>query len=132
MQRNAERLQQGTQCEMVVLVACEVGQVENDHEMDTTLVQTAEREQLLELAAVCGLGTFAFLVKAFENVIVLSAAVLLARTELCGQAEILGLLLRAVRQLPLGPDGGLELLPLLRSASQSIDDHCRRWRPARA
>jgi hypothetical protein len=34
--------------------------------MDTALVQTALREQALELAAVRGLGTLALLVKAFE------------------------------------------------------------------
>jgi hypothetical protein len=40
-QRNAERPQQRTQREMVVIVACEARQVEHDHEMDTALVQAA-------------------------------------------------------------------------------------------
>jgi hypothetical protein len=60
--------------------------------MDTALVQAAKREQLLKLAAVRGLGTFAFFVEAFENVVALAAAVLFARAELGWQAKVLGLL----------------------------------------
>ncbi len=80
---------------MVVLVACESRQVEHDDEVHAALVQAAEREQLLKLAAVGRLRTLAFLVKAFEDLVALAAAVLFARAELRRQAQVLGLLLRA-------------------------------------
>src|SRR5215204_3719859 len=80
---------------MVVLVAREARQVEDDHEMHAALVQTAVREQALELAAVRSLGTLALFVEAFENLITLAAAVLFARAELRWQTEVLGLLLCA-------------------------------------
>ena len=44
-QRDAERLQERAECEMVVLVAREARQVEHDHEVGTALVQATEREQ---------------------------------------------------------------------------------------
>src|SRR5262249_5172365 len=68
---------------------------EHDDKVDAALVQPAEREQVLELAAIRGLGALAFLVKAFEDLVALAAAVLFARAKLGRQAEILGLLLRA-------------------------------------
>src|SRR5258705_10105511 len=80
---------------MVVLVPREARQVEHDHEMHAALIQPAVREQVLKLAAIRGLGALAFLVKAFEDLIALAAAVLLTGTELGGQAEIFGLLLCA-------------------------------------
>ena len=80
---------------MVVLVPREARQVEHDHEMHAALVQPAEREQVLKLAAIRGLGALAFLVEPFEDLVALAAAVLLARAKLGRQAEILGLLLRA-------------------------------------
>ena len=76
-------------------VAREARQVEHDDEVDAALVQTAVREQALKLAAVRRLRALAFLVKALEHIVALAAAVLLARAELCRQAEVLGLLLRA-------------------------------------
>jgi hypothetical protein len=94
-QRDPKRLQMRPQREMVVLVAGEARQVEHDHEVHAALVQPTEREQVLELAAICGLGALAFLVEAFEDFVSLAAAVLFARAKLCRQAEILGLLLRA-------------------------------------
>ncbi len=52
-------------------------------------------QKLLELTAVRGLGALAFLEEAFEDLVALAAAVLLAGAELGRQAEILGLFLRA-------------------------------------
>jgi hypothetical protein len=63
--------------------------------MHTALVQPAEGEQILKLAAVGGLGALAFLVESFEDLVGLAAAVLLAGAQLGRQTEILGLLLRA-------------------------------------
>ena len=83
------------QREVVVLVPREARQVEHDHEMHAALVQPAVRQQVLELAAIRGLGALAFLVEAFEDLVALAAAVLLAGPKLGRQAEILGLLLRA-------------------------------------
>jgi hypothetical protein len=57
--------------------------------VDAALVQSAEREQVLKLATVGGLGALAFLVEPFENFVALAAAVLLARAQLGRQAEIL-------------------------------------------
>ena len=68
---------------MVVLVAREARQVEHDHEMDAAFVQPAEREEILKLAAVGGLGAFAFLVKAFEDLVTLAATVFLTGTSEC-------------------------------------------------
>ena len=48
-----------------------------------------------ELAAVRGLGALALFVEAFEDLVALPAAVLLAGPELRGQTEVLGLFLRA-------------------------------------
>ena len=81
--------------EVVVLVPREARQVEHDHEMHSALVQPAVRQQVLKLAAIRGLRALAFLVKAFEDLVALAAAVLLTSTELGGQAEIFRLLLRA-------------------------------------
>jgi hypothetical protein len=87
-------LEARAQREVVVLVPCEARQVEHDHELDAALIQPAEREQVLKLAAVGRFGAFAFLVEAFEDFVSLAAAVLLARAKLRRQAQVLGLLLR--------------------------------------
>ena len=79
---------------MVVLLARKARQVVNDHEVNLALVGSAVLQQRLELAAVRGLGALALFVKSFEDVIALPAAVLLARPELRGQTEVLGLFLR--------------------------------------
>ena len=97
---------------MVVLVAREPRQVEHDHEMDTALVQAAEREQLLKLAAVRRLRALAFFVEALEDLVALAAAVLLAGAKLCRQAEILGLLLRADANVDHRADHGRQLRPI--------------------
>ncbi len=80
---------------MVVFVAREARQGEHDQEMLAALIQTAVREQVLKLAAISGLGAIAFLVKAFEDLVALAVAVLVAGAKLVRQAEVLGLLLRA-------------------------------------
>jgi hypothetical protein len=68
------------QREVVVLVPRESRQVEHDNEMHAALVQAAEREQVLKLAAVRRLRAFTFLVKPSEDLVALAAAVfLLAR-----------------------------------------------------
>jgi len=91
---------------VVVLVAREACQVEHDDEVHAALVQAAERQQLLKLAAIRGLRALAFLVEAFENVVALKAAVLFARAELGRQVEVLGLLLRADANLDHRADHG--------------------------
>ena len=53
----------------------EARQVEHDHKVDAALVQSAERQQVLTLAAIGGLDALGFLVKPFEDFIVLAAAV---------------------------------------------------------
>jgi hypothetical protein len=68
-QRDAKRLQVRAQSEVVVLVAREARQVEHDHEVHAALVQPAEREQGLKLAAIGGVGALAFFVEAFENLV---------------------------------------------------------------
>ena len=64
--------------EVVVLLPREAREVVDDHEVDLALVRSAVLQQRLELAAVRGLGALAFFVEAFEDVVALPAAVLLA------------------------------------------------------
>ena len=82
------------------------------HEMHAALVQTAVREQPLKLAAVRRLRALAFLVEAFEHVVPLAAAVLLARAELCGQTEILGLLFSADAHVDHRADHERQIRPI--------------------
>ena len=81
--------------EVVVLLPREAREVIHDDEVNLALVCTAVLQQRLELTAVRGLGALAFFVKAFEDLVALPAAVLLAGAELRRQTEVLGLLLRA-------------------------------------
>jgi hypothetical protein len=53
--------------------------------MHAALVQPAERQQVLKLAAIRGLGALALLVEAFEDFVSVAAAVLLAGPKLCRQ-----------------------------------------------
>jgi hypothetical protein len=62
-----------TQSEVVVLVAREPRQVGHDDEVNAALVHPAKGKQILELAAVGGLGALAFLVEAFEGLVALAA-----------------------------------------------------------
>jgi hypothetical protein len=68
-----DRLQVRAEREVVVLVPGEASQVEHDDKVRAALVQAAEGEQLLKLAAIRGLGALAFPVKAFEDLTVLPA-----------------------------------------------------------
>ena len=52
-------------------------------------------QQCLELTAIRGPGALAFFVEAFEDLVTVPAAVLLAGSELGRQTEVLGLFLRA-------------------------------------
>jgi len=79
---------------VVVLLARESREVVYDDEVDFALVRAAVLQQCLELTAVRGLGALAFFVEAFEDLVALATAVLLAGTELGRQTEVLRLLLR--------------------------------------
>jgi hypothetical protein len=70
--------------------------------VNAALVQPAEREQVLKLAAIRRLRALAFFVKPFEDFVSLATAVLLAGAKLSRQAEILGLLLRLPTEAPSG------------------------------
>ena len=109
--------------EVVVLVAREARQVEHDHEMHAALVQPAEREQVLKLAAIRGLGALAFLVEAFEDFVALAAAVLLAGAKLGRQAEILGLLLRADANVDHRADHGWQRRSIRRLGQAAFPRH---------
>jgi hypothetical protein len=61
--------------------------------MHASLVQPAVCEQILKLAAIRGFRALAFLVKAFEDLVALAAAVFFAGAQLGWQAQVLGLLL---------------------------------------
>jgi hypothetical protein len=52
--------------------------------MHAALVQPAERQQVLKLAAIRGLGALAFLVEALEDFVALAAAVFLAGAKSAG------------------------------------------------
>ena len=84
-----------TEREVVVLLPREAREVVHDHEVDLALVCAAVLQQRLELTAVRGLGALAFFVEAFEDLVALPTAVLLAGAQLRRQTEVLGLLLRA-------------------------------------
>ena len=71
---------------MVVLLPREAREVVHDDEVNLGLVCAAVLQQCLELTAVRGLGALAFFVEAFKDLVALPAAVLLAGTELGGQA----------------------------------------------
>lgn len=77
--------------EVVVLFAREPCEVEDNYEVNPSLVRPAVREKPLQLRAVGGLCAFAFFPEPLENLVALSAAVLFARTKLRGQAQILSL-----------------------------------------
>jgi hypothetical protein len=85
-QRDAERFQVCTEREVVVLLARESREVVHDNEVDFALMRAAVLQQCLELTAVRGLGALAFFVEVFKDLVALPAAVLLAGTELGGQA----------------------------------------------
>src|SRR5687767_355050 len=77
------------------IFAREPREVEDNDEMNLALVRPAELEKPLQLRTVGGLCALPFFPEPLENFVTLPAAVLLARAELCRQAEVFGLLLRA-------------------------------------
>ncbi len=82
------------QREVVVLFAREPGEVEDNNEVNLALVRPAVLEEPLQLRAVGGLCALPFFPEPLENLVTLSATILLAREKLCRQAQIFGLLLR--------------------------------------
>jgi hypothetical protein len=84
-----------SKCEMIVLLSCEPREVVHDDEVNLALVRAAVFQEILQLAAVRGLGALAFFVEAFKNLVALPTAVLLTSAELRRQTEVLGLLLCA-------------------------------------
>src|SRR5205814_5877466 len=66
--RVPEGLQMRAEHKVVVLLARESRQVEDDHELDSALVLAAELQQLLELGAVGGFRALAFLAESREHV----------------------------------------------------------------
>jgi hypothetical protein len=91
--------------------------------MHAALVQPAVREQVLKLAAIRGLGALAFLVKAFEDLVALAAAVLLTSTELGRQAEIFGLFLRAHTNVDHRADHGWQRRSIRRVGQAAFARH---------
>jgi hypothetical protein len=91
--------------------------------VDAALVQPAEREQVLKLAAICRFRALAFLVESFEDFVSLAAAVLFARAKLCRQAEILGLLLRADANVDHRADHGRQLRPVRQHRQGAFTRH---------
>ena len=65
-------------------------EVEDNNEVNLALVRPAVLEEPLQLRTVGRLCAFAFFPEPLENLVPLPAAVLLARTKLRGQAQILG------------------------------------------
>jgi hypothetical protein len=100
------------QRKVVVFLPREPREVVDNHEVNLALVRAAILQQRLQLATVRGLGALAFLVEAFEDVVAVAAAVLLARAELGWQTEILGLFLRADANVDHGADHLCQLRPV--------------------
>ena len=98
--------------EVVVLLAREPREVEDDDEVNLALVRPAVLQQSLQLTAVGGLCALAFFLEPFEDLVALPAAVLFARTKLRGQAEVLGLLLRADANVDHRADHRRQLRPI--------------------
>ena len=81
--------------------------------MDLALVDAAVLQQLLELGANRGLGALALLPEPLEDFVAFTLAVLLARTELRRQTEVLRLLLRAHADVDHGTDHRSQLRLIL-------------------
>jgi hypothetical protein len=110
-ERDPERLQVSAKGEMVVLLAGESRQVEDDDELDAAFARPAEVQELLKFGAVSRLRALAFLSKSRDNSEALTLAVFLARLELGREAEILGLLFRADADVDDEPTIGCSLDP---------------------
>src|SRR5690606_38059631 len=90
-QRDSQGLQVRAQREVVVLLAGEARQVENDDELHLAFVRSAVLQKPLQLRAVRGLRALTLFPEPLEDLEALAVAVLLAGPELRGQAQILGL-----------------------------------------
>jgi hypothetical protein len=102
-----------TKREVVALLPREAREVVHDDEVDFALVRAAVRQQGVELAAVRGLGAFAFFVEAFADLVALATAVLLAGTEWGRQTEVLRLLLRTDANVITAPTISDRLDPIV-------------------
>ena len=107
---------------MIVLFASESRQVEDHDERHSAFVRPAEVEELLEFGAIRGLRALAFLAESCENFEPLTLAVFLARLQLRGQTQILGLLFRADPDVDDRADQLRQLRPL-RRGSQARRTH---------
>jgi len=97
---------------MVVLLAREAGQVEDDDKLHLALVKTAVLQELLELSSIGRLRALAFLPKARKHIKALPLAVLFTRLELRRQTQVFCLLLRADANVDDSSDHRLELRPV--------------------
>jgi hypothetical protein len=112
---------------MVVLLPREAREVVHDDKVNLALVCAAVLQQRLELTAVRGLGALAFFVEAFEDLVALPTAVLLAGTELRRQAEVLGLLLRADANLNHRADHLWQRSPITGRRQGVSSRHSGQW-----
>ncbi len=99
--------------EVVVLLASESCQVENDDELHAALVRAAELQEPLQLRAIRSLGALAFLAEPLEDVEPLTFAVLLTGLELRRETQVLGLILGADADVDDGADHGRQLTPIV-------------------
>jgi len=109
---------------VVVLLARESREVVHDDEVDFTLMRAAVLQQCLELTAVRGLGALAFFVEAFEDLVALATAVLLAGTELGRQTEVLRLLLRTDANVDHRADHQRQIRPNRERRQGGSRRHC--------
>ena len=107
---------------MIVFLTREAREVVHDDEMDLPLVRPAVLQEVLQFAPVRRLGALALLMEALEDFESLASAVLFARTKLRGQAQILGLLLRAHAHVDHRADHIWQLSPI---TGRPQDASCR-------
>src|SRR5262245_30455160 len=84
-----------TQREVVVLLARETRQIEDNHELNFAFVYPAELQEFLKLGPIRGLRALAFFSKSSQYFEALPLAVLFARFELSRQTEVFCLSFRA-------------------------------------
>ena len=77
----------------------------------------------MELTPVCGLGTLAFFVEAFKNLVALPTGVFLAGTKLRRQTEVLRLLLRTDANVDHSADHLAELSAINGRRQGASDGH---------
>ena len=110
----------------------------HDEEVDLALVRAAVLQQVLQLRPVGSLGTLALFLESFEDFVPFTLAVLLARTELRRQTEILRLFLRAHANVDYRADHWSQLSAIVgwrqgdryfHDSTQSCAAHCSRNTP---